>query len=433
MDLSQPGGLPSPPDHTHGQPTERPVVAVRSAGRGRSACRASVPRRGLGSRRACWRTLPDDRAREARRELLDELHEDGVTAGGAPAGRQGAAAGARAGRAAARRRAALQRPARSPSGSASSSTRCRRPGGRSGCRCPIRARPALGEEDLEAAGDPARRCRAAGFDDEDLLETNRVLGRGIARYAEALRSTIAESLLRARVGRARARAAVHERWPRSSCHSPRRGWSTSSRCTSARCCATRRSRCRSGPPAAASESHDQTIAFADLVGFTELGETVAVEELSDVAGNLSRLAGELVDPPVRLVKMIGDAVMLVSPEAEPTGRHDAPAGRARGGRRRASRPAGRRRVRPGRQPLRRLVRLDRQPRQPADRPRPAGLRARHRGGARRARRRRLRVVLGRPEAPEGHRRAGQDVPRQARAGRVSAFTKSSSWRVVQHS
>ena len=48
-------------------------------------------------------------------------------------------------------------------------------------------------------------------------------------------------------------------------------------------------------------------------------------------------------------------------------------------------------------------------------------------------RRRLRVVLGGPEAPEGHRRAREDLPRQARAGRVSAFTKSSSWRVVQHS
>ena len=46
---------------------------------------------------------------------------------------------------------------------------------------------------------------------------------------------------------------------------------------------------------------------------------------------------------------------------------------------------------------------------------------------------RLRVVQRRPEAPEGHRRAREDLPRQARTGRVSAFTKSSSWRVVQHS
>jgi len=61
------------------------------------------------------------------------------------------------------------------------------------------------------------------------------------------------------------------------------------------------------------ESRTAAVAFADLVGFTELGETVDVEELSDVAAGLSRLAGELVDPPVRLVKVIGDAVMLVAP------------------------------------------------------------------------------------------------------------------------
>ena len=59
------------------------------------------------------------------------------------------------------------------------------------------------------------------------------------------------------------------------------------------------------------------IAFADLVGFTELGESVPVEELGSVAGRLSRLAGEACEPPVRLVKLIGDAVMLVSPEPEP--------------------------------------------------------------------------------------------------------------------
>jgi adenylate cyclase len=36
-----------------------------------------------------------------------------------------------------------------------------------------------------------------------------------------------------------------------------------------------------------------------------------------VAGRLVELAGDLTSPPVRLVKEIGDAVMLVSPEVEP--------------------------------------------------------------------------------------------------------------------
>jgi adenylate cyclase len=65
------------------------------------------------------------------------------------------------------------------------------------------------------------------------------------------------------------------------------------------------------------DTQQAVIAFADLVGFTELGENVPVEELGSVAGRLSRLAGEASEPPVRLVKLIGDAVMLVSPEPAP--------------------------------------------------------------------------------------------------------------------
>ena len=70
----------------------------------------------------------------------------------------------------------------------------------------------------------------------------------------------------------------------------------------------------SGPPV--DEGRPQAVAFADLVGFTELGETAGVEELTSVATQLSRLAGEVVEPPVRVVKVIGDAVMLVSPDPE---------------------------------------------------------------------------------------------------------------------
>ena len=59
------------------------------------------------------------------------------------------------------------------------------------------------------------------------------------------------------------------------------------------------------------------VAFADLVGFTKLGENVAPDELGHVAGRLSRIAADVAEPPVRLVKTIGDAAMLVSPEPEP--------------------------------------------------------------------------------------------------------------------
>src|SRR3954468_8173989 len=58
------------------------------------------------------------------------------------------------------------------------------------------------------------------------------------------------------------------------------------------------------------------VSFADLVGFTKLGEELPPEEIGRVAGRLGELAAEVAEPPVRLVKTIGDAAMLVSPETE---------------------------------------------------------------------------------------------------------------------
>ncbi|HZN78188.1 MAG TPA: adenylate/guanylate cyclase domain-containing protein [Mycobacterium sp.] len=55
-----------------------------------------------------------------------------------------------------------------------------------------------------------------------------------------------------------------------------------------------------------------TIAFADLVGFTRLGEAVPPEELEQLAHRLADLARDVAVPPVRFIKTIGDEVMLVS-------------------------------------------------------------------------------------------------------------------------
>ncbi len=57
------------------------------------------------------------------------------------------------------------------------------------------------------------------------------------------------------------------------------------------------------------------VCFADLVGFTKLGEQVETEELGLIAGRLDELATAVAEPPVRLVKLIGDAAMLVSSDA----------------------------------------------------------------------------------------------------------------------
>ncbi|HEY2705644.1 MAG TPA: adenylate cyclase regulatory domain-containing protein [Candidatus Dormibacteraeota bacterium] len=64
-------------------------------------------------------------------------------------------------------------------------------------------------------------------------------------------------------------------------------------------------------------ARDVCVAFADLVGFTRLGNRVHADEIGRVAGRLVTLSYELVHPPVAIVKTIGDAVMLVSPEPVP--------------------------------------------------------------------------------------------------------------------
>ncbi len=62
---------------------------------------------------------------------------------------------------------------------------------------------------------------------------------------------------------------------------------------------------------------EATICFADMVDFTQLGETLEPEALGTVTGRLGELAAAAVTPPVRLVKMIGDAAMLVGPQPGP--------------------------------------------------------------------------------------------------------------------
>ncbi len=62
----------------------------------------------------------------------------------------------------------------------------------------------------------------------------------------------------------------------------------------------------------ADEGVEVSVCFADLVGFTRLGERSELETIGTVAKLLESVAIEVTNPEVRLVKTIGDAAMLVS-------------------------------------------------------------------------------------------------------------------------
>jgi adenylate cyclase len=64
-------------------------------------------------------------------------------------------------------------------------------------------------------------------------------------------------------------------------------------------------------------TREVAVCFADMVDFTSLGEEVAPEDLGEIADAFESLVSEVVDQPVVLVKTLGDAAMLVSPEPEP--------------------------------------------------------------------------------------------------------------------
>ncbi len=54
------------------------------------------------------------------------------------------------------------------------------------------------------------------------------------------------------------------------------------------------------------------VAFADLVGFTKLGERLDLAEVGALTDRLGEMASVVASGPIRLVKLIGDAVMLTS-------------------------------------------------------------------------------------------------------------------------
>ncbi|HET7197089.1 MAG TPA: adenylate cyclase regulatory domain-containing protein, partial [Burkholderiales bacterium] len=175
--------------------------------------------------------------------------------------------------------------------------------------------PAFTDQDVDAA----RRstvARAAGLPDEDVLELLRVLSRGLAQAAERLRALplklvltagISERDLAVQYGQAVARLYPLLDPLMSNLLSLHLRHATATEVISAVE--------RSG--GSLPGSREVAVCFADLVGFTRLGEEVPPDELGRLATRLEALAFEVASPPVRLIKTIGDAAMLAGPEPEP--------------------------------------------------------------------------------------------------------------------
>jgi adenylate cyclase len=171
----------------------------------------------------------------------------------------------------------------------------------------------------DAEVESARRivlARDAGISDEEILELLRVLGRGLSQAAESLRllplKLVLEPGLSERDLASRYAQAAAQLYPLvdpmlSNVLALHLRHTAQSEVISAME--------RSG--GLLPGSREVAVCFADLVGFTRLGEEVAPEELGHLAARLEALASEAAEPPVRLVKTIGDAAMLASVESKP--------------------------------------------------------------------------------------------------------------------
>ncbi len=191
----------------------------------------------------------------------------------------------------------------------------------------LRIRRALGLPDLgldvrvftEADVDAARSTKLfvdAGFDERAIIEISRVLGEGMARLSATVTASFVDTFLEA----GDTEEAVAERFAQLADQltpaltpalvSAFRGHLSDSVSRGI----LGREQLESGDVAG---SQELAVCFADLVGFTRLGGEIELRELGSVAGRLAELATSAAEPPVRLIKTIGDAAMFVSPDPGP--------------------------------------------------------------------------------------------------------------------
>jgi adenylate cyclase len=171
------------------------------------------------------------------------------------------------------------------------------------------------DDDVEAAR-ATKGFIDAGFDEERIIEITRVLGEGMARLAATITAAFVETFLKPgdcedEVAERFATLAdeltpavapiLTAAFKAQLADSVERGM-------------IGRDQLEAGQ---AGEEQELAVCFADIVGFTRLGGQIEVQELGTVAGRLARLAASVTEPPVRLIKTIGDAAMFVSPKPGP--------------------------------------------------------------------------------------------------------------------
>lgn len=169
------------------------------------------------------------------------------------------------------------------------------------------------EEDLAAAV-RLRELREAGLPEEGMLEIARVLGMTMSQLAAATRGMIVEAFIDAGASERdvalRLASAARELRPHVAkaleytldLHLREQ----------IRSDVLSRTELASG----ATGTQEVTAGFADLVDFTRLGEQLPPEELGRVTERLGTVVAGVISSPVRLVKMVGDAAMFVSPDGE---------------------------------------------------------------------------------------------------------------------
>src|SRR4051794_33979030 len=171
------------------------------------------------------------------------------------------------------------------------------------------------EADLEASW-TAKTFRTAGVRDDDMLAITRILGRGLAQAAELMREVTLDLVLEPGTPEDELALRYADAAARlEPLTAPMLGNLINLHLrnvvqTEVLSAAEREDGRLPG-------AREGVVGFADLVGFTRIGEDAPPDEPGRAAAGLGAWPAERAEPRVRMVKTIGDAVMLVAPEAPP--------------------------------------------------------------------------------------------------------------------